>query len=377
MTQSRSPALDAEALRVEAVRQSHDQQLSQSIAANPVFASTYRLSGAVDSAALQYGRFDNPTWQALEQQLTHLEGGESVLFPSGMAAVAAVFFSQLQQGDKILLPSDGYYASRALLENFLSPLGVQVVTLPTLAIAEAALEDFRLVFVESPSNPLLDVLDIAALAERCQLANCLLAVDNTTLTPLGQQPLTLGADISVCSDTKALNGHSDVVFGHVASRDDAISARIRQWRTLSGSIPGPMETWLVQRGLATLDLRLERMCGTAQMIAERLHAHRAVKCVRYPGLPTDPSYSLAKQQQHMFGFIVSFELASEAVAQQFLTTLSPIIEATSFGGVHSMAERRARWGTDDVAPGLIRLSVGCEQPQVLWQAIAQALAATE
>jgi len=231
----------------------------------------------------------------------------------------------------------------------------------------------RLVFVETPSNPSLDVVDIEALAARVHAAGALLAVDNTTATVLSQAPLALGADFSVASDTKAFNGHSDVVFGHVAVRDPELLAGVRQWRTLVGAIPGPMEAWLVHRGLATLDLRLARQSASALAVAELLARHRAVSLVRYPGLTDDPSHPVARRQMRYFGAVVGFELADAEAAQRFLGSCRLLFEATSFGGVHSSAERRVRWGTDKVGEGFIRLSVGVEATVDIVEAIGNAL----
>ncbi|NVJ60527.1 MAG: cystathionine gamma-lyase [Gammaproteobacteria bacterium] len=339
----------------------------------PSFASTFHLSGDIDNANYQYGRFHNPTWTALETALEELDGGKSLVFPSGMAAVAAVLTSCVEQGDTILLQNDGYYATRAYAEEFLSKFGVTVITCSTKQLLEQDFNDITLTFIETPSNPLLDVVDIRLLAKKIHACNGILAIDNTTLTPLGQQPLALGADIVMCSGTKALNGHSDVLFGYVASKNEQMIEKIQQWRKLAGNIPGPMETWLVHRGLTSLDMRLERMTANAQVIAEYLLNHSAVKEVRYPGLVNDPSYKTASEQQSNFGFIISFDLVTQANAHQFLANADLIFEATSFGGMHTMAERRARWGTDDVSPGLIRLSVGCESIDDLIADIESAL----
>ncbi|TRY31437.1 cystathionine gamma-lyase [Aliiglaciecola sp. M165] len=339
----------------------------------PTFASTFHLSGHTDNADFQYGRFSNPTWEALESGLSELEGGETVVFPSGMAAAAAIMSSLVVCGEIIVLPADGYFATRAYAEEFLVPNGVKVNLVSTPELLKYDYSDVRLVLIESPSNPLLDVVDIKALAKRVQSSGGLLAVDNTTLTVMGQRPLELGADLSMSADTKALNGHSDIVYGHVSAKDPVLLERVRLWRKLAGNIPGPMESWLVHRGLATLDVRLERMVSNAQQIAEFLHNHPSVKWVRYPGLPTDPSYDVAKTQMDHFGFIVSFDLGSPAQADQFLQSCALIFEATSFGGVHTMAERRARWGTDDVPEGLVRLSVGCERIEDLLAAIDKSL----
>lgn len=339
----------------------------------PVFASTFHLSGASDSANYQYARFSNPTWEALEAGLSELEGGDTVIFPSGMAAAAAIMSSLVTRGDIIVLPADGYFATRAYALEFLLPNDIHVKLVQTTALLDYDYSQVRLVLIESPSNPLLDVVDIRALAAKVHDKGGLLAIDNTTATVIGQRPLELDADISMSADTKALNGHSDVVFGHVSAIDTALIERIRLWRKLAGNIPGPMETWLVHRGLATLDVRLERMVNNAQAIAQLLADHPAVKSVRYPGLSSDPSYSIAQSQMHHFGFIISFDLGSAAAADQFLQSSSLIFEATSFGGIHTMAERRARWGTDDVPPGLVRLSVGCEHVDDLADAIYSAL----
>ena len=348
-------------------------QQGRAFSQGPAFASTFHLSGEVENGHHQYARFHNPTWDSLEQALAELEEGASLVFPSGMAAGAAVMTSFVESGDTIMLQSDGYYATRAYAEAFLSKFGVTIKAVPTLELINQDYSTVKLVFVESPSNPLLDVIDIAALAEKAHASGCLLAIDNTTLTPLGQQPLKLGADISMCSDTKALNGHSDVVFGHVATKNQELYEAMLLWRKLSGNIPGPMETWLVHRGLATLDMRLERMTNNAQILAEWLEQHPKVKMTRYPGLSNDPSHRLATQQMSHFGFIISFDLGNKKNADQFLANSKLIFEATSFGGVHTMAERRARWGTDQVSEGLIRLSVGCENVEDLKQDLSQAL----
>jgi cystathionine gamma-lyase len=197
-------------------------------------------------------------------------------------------------------------------------------------------------------------------------------VDNTTMTPLLQRPLDLGADVVVAADTKAPAGHSDVLFGHVASRDAAFMAQVLNWRRLSGAVPGAFEAWLVHRGIETLEVRLERMCGSAQALAERLVAHPRVTNLRYPGLVSDPSHAVARRQMAGFGFLIGFELESAAEAEAFLTSCPYIAQATSFGSTHTSGERRIRWG-DKVAPGFVRLSVGLEPLEVLWAAIAAAL----
>ncbi|MCR4266059.1 cystathionine gamma-lyase [Nitratireductor sp. ZSWI3] len=336
-----------------------------------VLSSMFHLPGD-PAGARQYGRYDNPTWEAVEALFAHLEDAEAVIFPSGMAAISAVFLSLLKSGDRILLPADGYYTPRVLMERFLGNLGIAYDTRPTAGFLDGGFEGYRLVLVETPSNPGLDVCSIAAVAQAAHAAGALVVADNTTMTPFGQRPLDHGADIVLAADTKAPNGHSDVLFGHVASRDSNIVAAIREWRKLSGAIPGPFEAWLVQRGLQTLELRFERMCNSAEIIAARLAGHPAVRALRYPGLASDPSHTLAGEQMLRFGTLIGLTLESEAAAEAFIASCPLIEAATSFGGVHSSAERRARWG-DAVAPGFVRLSIGCEPTEDLWRAIEGAL----
>ena len=357
------------AVHAGGIKAEQGEPLSQS----PVFASTFHLSGELPIDNYQYGRFSHPNWDALEHTLAELEGGKSLVFPSGMAAGAAIMTALLEPGDTVVLPQDGYQPMVTYANTYLAKFGVKVETVATLDLLSYDYTGVKLVFIESPSNPLLDVVDIKKLADTVHQKDGLLAIDNTTCTPIGQQPLALGADISMCADTKALNGHSDALFGHVACKDEGIYEQIALWRKLSGSICGPMETFLVQRGLATLDMRLERMCNNALKVAEYLKAHDKVKSIRYPGLASDPSHQLATAQMYYLGFIISFDLGSLDAANQFLQSSNLIIEATSFGSVHTMGERRARWGTDDVPAGLVRLSVGCEKVDDLLADIELAL----
>lgn len=321
----------------------------------------------------QYGRFSNPTWNAVEDVLTHIEDASAVAFPSGMAAISAVFLGLLKAGDRILLPQDGYHTTRILADRFLSRFGVEFDVRPTSTVLDGGFKGYRLVFLETPANPGLDICDIAQVSKAAHAEGALVVVDNTTMTPFGQRPLDLGADIVVAADTKAPNGHSDALFGHVASRDPEIIAAITEWRTTSGAIPGPFEAWLVHRGLETLELRFDRMCGSAEVIARRLKNHPAVKAVRFPGLEDDPSHNLACAQMTRFGFLISLTLESEEKAEEFINGCELMQAATSFGGVHTSAERRTRRG-DAVPPGFVRLSVGCEPVEELWKAMEASLA---
>jgi cystathionine gamma-lyase len=339
----------------------------------PEFASTFHLSGDVDPKMYQYGRFGQPTWTSLEAGLAELEGGDTVIFPSGMSAASAILTSLLNPGDTVLLPSDGYAPVRYYTEQYLVRFGIKLKTIATRDIDNFNFEGIALALLETPSNPMLDTFDIHKAANKIHQQGGLLAIDNTTLTFLGQQPLALGADISMSADTKAVNGHSDVVFGHVSSIDKSISDKIRDWRKASGNIPGPMETWLVHRSLSTLDVRLQRMCDTALLLANELKNHAKVLSVRHPGLASDPSHAIAKRQQQLFGFIISFELENKDIADKFLAACQLVYVATSFGGVHSIAERRSRWGTDQIAEGMIRFSVGCERHDDLIDDVLSAL----
>ena len=341
---------------------------------SPVFTSTYHLSGDPAGAAYAYGRYANPTWSHFEEAVGELEGGEVVAFASGMAAVSAVLGAVLRPGDVLVMPSDGYYTARLLTDGYFTEIGVTVRYAPTAGEVQADhLEGARLLWIETPSNPGLDVCDVRKLVLAARTHGTQVAVDNTSATPLGQRPLLLGADFSVASDTKALSGHSDLLLGHVAVSDSEQAKRVRLWRTQIGAIPGPMEVWLAHRSLSTLDVRLERMCSNALAIATFLSTRPEVRAVRYPGLASDPSYEVAARQMTRFGPIVSFELADQAAADRFLTASRLITETTSFGGVHTTAERRARWGGDMVPAGFIRLSAGLEHPSDLLEDLAAAL----
>ncbi len=335
-------------------------------------ATTFHLPQS-QGAAHYYGRSGQPTWDAVEAQLSILEAAEVVAFPSGMAAITAALVCCLKAGARVMLPADGYYVTRLLGRDLLQVYGVEVVQVPTAAMETADFTGFQVIYIETPSNPGLDTVDIAALARKAHAAGALLIADNTTMTPLLQRPLDLGADLVVAADTKAPAGHSDALFGHVAGRDQNLMARIREWRRQSGSVPGPFEAYLVHRGLETLEVRLSRMCASAAVIAGRLATHPKVRGLRYPGLPGDPSQKAVGEQMANGGFLIGFELAGEAEAEAFLARCPLIEQATSFGGVHTAAERRSRWG-DAVAEGFIRLSVGVEPVEVLWSAIESALA---
>jgi len=343
----------------------------------PVFAAHYHLPGE-PTGPYTYGRDENPTWVHLERAIGELEapgqdGVETLAFASGMAAISAVLFSQLRAGDTVVLPSDGYQALPLLREQ-LTAYDIEVRTAPTRADAQlGVLDGAKLLWIESPSNPGLDVCDMRRLIAAAHAQGTLVAVDNTLATPLGQRPLELGADFSVASGTKMLTGHGDLLLGYVASRNARPMAAVRRWRKIVGAIPGPMEAWLAHRSLATLQLRADRQTANALVVAEALRGRSEVSGLRYPGLPDDPSHKIAAQQMRRFGCVVSFTLPTRARADRFLSALRIVDDATSFGGVRSTAERRGRWGGDAVPEGFIRFSAGAEDPEDLVADVLRAL----
>ncbi|HVP03198.1 MAG TPA: cystathionine gamma-lyase [Solirubrobacteraceae bacterium] len=344
-----------------------EPQQGEPFLAGPVFAAPFHFAGDADAGAEDgvpraaerfYGRYANPTWAGWEAALGALEGGTAVAFASGMAAVSAVLLPLLAPGDVLVAPSDGYYTVRTLAERQLRPRGIEVRLVPTRTDAVIdALEGASVVWVESPSNPLLDVLDIEQVAAEAHDAGALVAVDNTLATPLRQRPLGLGADFAMASAAKQLTGHSDLILGYVAAAEPARAEALRAWRTTTGSIPGPFEVWLAHRSLATLGVRVERQERTAAALADLLARRGDVAWSRWPGL----------------GCVVSFDLATAERAHAFLDAAKLVAQATSFGGVHSSAERRARWGGDEVSAGLIRMSVGVEDQADLLADVGQAL----
>jgi cystathionine gamma-lyase len=339
----------------------------------PVFAAPYHLDPVAGPAATPhgYGRPDNPTRRRLEAAIGSLEGGECLAFASGQAAITGLLLAVLRPGDTVVLPADGYYTVRAFARSTLDRIGVQV-RLARTAGPYPSFAGVRLVLLETPANPGLDVCDLAALAAAAHAAGALVAVDNTTATPLGQRPLELGADVVLASGTKALTGHSDLLLGYAATRDAALLESLRIWRNQTGAIPGAFDAWLAHRSLATLDLRLARQSANAAAVAAALARHPLVNGVRWPGLPDDPAYQAARRQMRRIPGIVSFELPSAAHVARFLSAARLVAAATSFGGLHTTADRRAQWG-DDVGEGFLRLSCGCEDTADLVADITGAL----
>jgi len=336
-----------------------------------VFASTYHAGGPV-----AYGRDGNPTWSALEEVIGALEGGSAVSFASGMAAVAAVF-EQVPVGGVIVLPRDGYYGTRAFLAVMVpGRWNIRFVDIWDTEATVAACDGAELLWIESPTNPKLDVADIPALCESAHALDVRVAVDNTYMTPLGQRPLDLGADLVVHSVSKLLAGHADVVLGAaVAAPGSDLCTDLRRQRSMAGAIPGPMEAFLAQRGIRTLPLRFRQSQANAGELAPRLAAHPAVERVRYPGLSTDPWHDRARAQMDGFGNMIAFEVYGGPIAAQAAACSTRlIVHATSLGGIESSMERRAKWSGEDSPPSLLRLSVGCEDIEDLWADLDHSLA---
>jgi cystathionine gamma-synthase len=324
-----------------------------------------------------YSRDDGtPGWEALEEIVGGLEGGSSVAFASGMAAIAAIF-DQLHTGSVVALPDDCYQGVAGLAKAGESR---GRWTLHRIAVADTAgwikmcgVAD--LIWLESPSNPLLTVADLDTICAAPRKPSSILAVDNTFATPLNQRPLTLGADASVQSVTKFIGGHSDLLSGVVTVRDANLLASLRHCRELAGATPGTLETFLAVRGARTLALRLERAQCNAMTIAERLACHPKVTLTRYPGLPSHPTHAAARRQLKGFGTIISFDVRGDAShADAVCTGLQLVQHATSLGAVESTIERRASVpGQEHLPPTLLRLSVGIEAVDDLWKDLDRAL----
>jgi cystathionine gamma-lyase len=329
----------------------------------PELAGPYHLPGEPEGAPYDYGRYGNPTWSRYESALGELEGGDAVVFSSGMAAITAVLYVFAGDDDPapVVVPDDGYFMTRRVAARMGAARGLEVRLVPTATGAiVAAVAGARLAIIETPSNPGLDRCDIGAVANAARAAGALLAVDNTLATPLRQRPLDLGADLSISAGTKALTGHADLIIGHVAARAPDHAEALRAWRRQVGSIPGPFEVWLAHRSLATLGVRLERQEANARAVVELLGGRDDVADVRHPGVAG----------------VLGFDAGGRERAEAFLRACKLVIEATSFGSVHTTAERRARWGGDEVGEGWIRLSAGIEDADDICADVTRALDAT-
>ncbi len=342
------------------------------VASPPVPAAAYHLSPDESQPLDVYGRASNPSWRQLESALAELEGAASALtFGSGMAAITSALRVLTKPGATLVVPADGYYQVRRHAAESLAPLGVRVVE-ATAGEMCAAADEADVVMAETPVNPTLDVVDLHRLATVCRARGAALVVDNTAATPFGQQPLSLGADLVVASATKALSGHSDLIAGYAASSRPDLMAAVERERLLSGSILGPFEAWLVLRSIGTAGLRFERQCHNAMAVALMLRSHPAVRAVRYPGLPDDPSHAVANSQMKRFGGLVAVELTDAAAVHSLAERSALLVAATSFGGIHTSIDRRARWG-DPVGEGFARLSMGIEDTDDLLADLERAL----
>jgi cystathionine gamma-lyase len=348
-----------------------EPQVGQAFLPGPVFAAPYHLDPEDGPGINGYGRPDNPTRRALEAAIGQLEGGDVLAFATGQAAITGLLLAVLRPGDTVALPSDGYFTVRAFAEATLRELGVTTVLVPT-AGPYPSFSGVRMVLLETPANPGLDVCDVRAVSAAAHAAGALVAVDNTAATPLGQRPLELGADLTVASGTKALTGHSDVLLGYVATNDAGLLERLTTWRAQTGGVPGAFDAWLAHRSMATLDLRLARQTANAAAVAGLLSERPDVRDVRWPGLPGDPSYAIATAQMRRIPGIVSFDLGSAERVARLLRASALVFAATSFGGVHTTADRRAQWG-DDTPAGFVRLSCGIEDADDLLADLTAAL----
>lgn len=334
-------------------------------------------SNFIIGAGRSYSRDDGtPTWEALEEIVGGLEGGRAVAFASGMAAIASVF-DPLPAGAVVALPDDCYQGVAGLVAAGAAKgrWSVHRLALDDTAGWIRACATADLVWLESPSNPLLAVADLEAVCAAPRKPGTIVAVDNTFATPLNQQPLEFGATVSLQSATKFIGGHSDLLAGVATTRDDALWHALRKSRELNGATPGTLEAFLAVRGARTLALRLERAQRTAAMLAERLEAHPRVARVRYPGLPSHPTHATARRVLRGFGTIISFDVRGGAEQADAVCRSARLVRhATSLGGVESTMERRAAIpGQGHLPPSLLRLSVGIEDAEDLWADLDSAI----
>lgn len=352
------------------------------------FSTTYAQDGIGGlRQGYEYGRSGNPTRTALETQLAALEGGRHGLsFSSGLAAEDALLRSVLRPGDEVLLGDDVYGGTYRLIARILGPwgIGLRIVDMSDLDAVAAALEHkpARILWVETPSNPLLRITDIAGLAKLGRDAGALVVVDNTFASPALQQPLALGADVVVHSATKYLGGHSDVVGGALVMNDDAVAEGAKFLQFAAGAVSGPMDAFLTTRGIKTLGIRMQRHSANAAAVASFLDAHDRVARVYYPGLASHPGHELAARQMSAFGGIVSLALADGATARRFAESTRLFQLAESLGGVESLVNHPDEMthasvrGTELAVPEeVVRLSVGIESIDDLIADLERALAA--
>jgi cystathionine gamma-synthase len=354
-----------------------------------LFSSTFISRDVPGETEATYARYDNPSNHPTEQVIGLLEGGpnDAVLYASGMAAIDATL-SLIPPGGRLVMPSHAYNGTLALARELASQGRIRLSTLAidqteaviaSLAGSESC-APAAMLWIETPTNPLLEIADGPALVEAAHAVGAVVAVDNTIATPLGQRPLDWGADIAVHSASKYLGGHSDLILGATVAASSEHGTALRDFRRIHGATPSAFDGFLLLRGLRTLALRVERSNASAAILARRLETHPAVERVVHPSLASHPGHATAKAQMTGFGGIVSIELAGGAKAADAVAAQTKSwAPATSLGGVESMLERRRRWPGEfiDVPENLVRLSVGIENVDDLWEDLSQALSRAE
>lgn len=391
LSEEQAQALSAETLVVAAGRppRERDQPVNPPI----VLSSTYFGTGPLADGERGYGRYANPSWEPFEEALGQLEGATlpGLLYASGLAAVSSAL-SLIPAGGVLVMPSHSYAGSLVMATEMAEKGFIELRTVD-IADSDAVREQLApatgrpasMLWLESPTNPMLGIADISALTQAAHDVGAIVVTDNTFSTPLVQQPLQLGSDVVLHSVTKYLSGHSDVVLGALVTSNPDIRKALLHHRIIHGAIAGPFEAWLALRGLRTLALRIERSQASAVVLAERLSIHPLVEAIRFPGLPSDPGHQRASTQMKGFGSILCIQVApvpgldGAAAADRLVQGLKLWLPATSLGGVESLIERRRRHLAEplSVPENLVRLSVGIENVEDLWADLEQAFAALE
>ncbi|HYU38362.1 MAG TPA: cystathionine gamma-synthase [Acidimicrobiia bacterium] len=377
---------DRDEVETRVVHAGHEPDPATGAVVPPIsLASTFAQDAVGADRGYEYARSANPTRAALETFIADLEGAaHGVALASGMAAEDSVLRATLHPGDHVIIPADAYGGTYRLIARVYDPSGVtsSVLDLTDLdALAAGWRDETKVVWVETPTNPLLTVVDIAAVVAFAHERGALVVVDNTFATPYLQQALALGADVVVHSSTKYLGGHSDVVGGLVAVDDDELAERIAFVQNAAGAVPGPFDCYLVLRGVRTLAVRMDRHCENARAVAALLAEHPTVSRVLYPGLPTHPGHDIARRQMRDFGGMVSFLVAAgEDAALKLVASTRLFTLAESLGAVESLIEHPARMTHASAAgsplacdPALVRVSVGIESAEDLVADLRQAL----
>ena len=343
-----------------------------------IVTGSFFASAGDPGGRLAYTREGNPTWDGLEAALGALEAARALVFASGQAASLALVLALTEGRTRLVLPSDGYFGMRKLARllegRIVEALAVDLQDLE--AVRTALGEAPSVLWAETPTNPLLRVMDLEALGRIASEAEAPMVVDNTVATGILQRPLDLGATVTMTSLTKIASGHADLILGAVATRDERLLGRLLAWRAAAGGIAGPFEAWLAHRGIRTLPMRVRRQSETALAVARHLDVHPHVRTVHYPGLPGPDHEVAVRQMTGGFGPLLSFEVDGDAGATEAVVRAAKLIRpGTSFGGIESSWERRARWPDETAPESLIRLSVGIEEPADLLGDLDEALAA--